>query len=733
MNATGITEQVYTNGINHLMDEKKRLDLILSIHAKIKQLQQTNDPAEQLRGLIISDVEINQIINHDPMNMDQNDELSSLYKELKVMNERIQITLQNSIEKGIFLPIPYLLYQFKLSSLEEKYLLFALAPELDKKYEKLFAYIQNDVNLSRPTIDLLLKLTCSSEEEKANALSSFHNEGPFYHFFIDYSHFDLSEHSLMSQQIKLDQRIISFIFQSTTMDKRLHPCTNIFSTANDLSTLLVGELEQEKLIRFIEHSSHPAFNKKQGVIFYIHGHQGAGKTFLCKQIAKYFDQPILIIDFKKAILEEHFPLIITHFLREAILSKAMIVLENIEVLFDQNEANQKKIYQLLYALTFFSDFIFITTRNQITGLHTIFQDFLLLELSLQIPTLEEREILWQNFSSCFLFEEPINCSILASKFRFTPGQIESALYTSEKLTEWNTYGKKMITKETLYRSCYLQVQHTLKKKATRIEPRYTWDDLILPDEEKMLLRHACNQITYRNVVFGNWRLDKKLSYGKGLSILLSGPPGTGKTMSAEVIAKDLNLEIYRVDLSQIVNKYIGETEKNLKELFEQAQMSNAILFFDESDALFNKRSEVKDSKDKYANLEVSFLLQKIEEYDGITILATNYLKNIDEAFLRRISYVIKYPFPDEEHREKIWRTLIPAEAPTDDIDYTFLANKINLAGGNIKNIIVSAAFLAAETNEPISMKHIIYASKHEMQKSGKILLREDLGEYYDVL
>ena len=203
----------------------------------------------------------------------------------------------------------------------------------------------------------------------------------------------------------------------------------------------------------------------------------------------------------------------------------------------------------------------------------------------------------------------------------------------------------------------------MENKATHIKPKRLWDEVILPPEQKELLRNACNQVKFRHVVYGEWGFEKKLSYGKGVSILFAGPPGTGKTMSAEVVAKELMLEIYKIDLSQVISKYIGETEKNLHEIFHEAQFSNAILFFDEADALFGKRSEVKDSHDKYANIETAYLLQKIEEYAGITILATNFSQNIDDAFMRRLNYVIKFPFPDAEYREKIWRSMFPAEAP----------------------------------------------------------------------
>lgn len=256
------------------------------------------------------------------------------------------------------------------------------------------------------------------------------------------------------------------------------------------------------------------------------------------------------------------------------------------------------------------------------------------------------------------------------------------------------------------------------------------EDLVLPGAQTRKLRHACNHIQYKHTVYGTWGFDRKLSYGTGVSLLFSGPPGTGKTMAAEIVAKELDMEIYKIDLSQIISKYIGETEKNLREIFDEAASSYAILFFDEADALFGKRSEVKDSHDKNANTEVAFLLQKMEEYRGISILATNYLQNMDEAFLRRINYVIRFSFPDEEQREAIWRGIFPHETPLDQgLDYGFLARKLPMSGGSIKNIALTAAFLASGSAETVEMKHIFKAYQYELDKTNRTISKDELAEY----
>jgi SpoVK/Ycf46/Vps4 family AAA+-type ATPase len=215
--------------------------------------------------------------------------------------------------------------------------------------------------------------------------------------------------------------------------------------------------------------------------------------------------------------------------------------------------------------------------------------------------------------------------------------------------------------------------------------------------------------------------------------LFVGDPGTGKTMAAEIIAAELGLDLYKIDLSGLVSKYIGETEKNLARVFDEAGDSNAILFFDEADAIFGKRTEVRDSHDRYANIEVSYLLQKMEEHDGIVVLASNLRANLDDAFLRRLKAIIDFPFPEEEDRLAIYRRMLAGtSAPlAEDVDLPFMARQFRIAGGNIKNIIILAAFLAAESGSPIAMRHLIHATRREYQKLGRLLTESDFADWYE--
>jgi ATPase family associated with various cellular activities (AAA)/Winged helix domain, variant len=255
----------------------------------------------------------------------------------------------------------------------------------------------------------------------------------------------------------------------------------------------------------------------------------------------------------------------------------------------------------------------------------------------------------------------------------------------------------------------------LESLADRIEPVASWDDLVLPAGELGALREIAMQLRHRDRVYEGWGFAAKSARGLGIGALFEGPSGTGKTMAAEVLAGELGLDLYRIDLSQVVSKWIGETEKNLRRVFEAAESAEAILLFDEADALFGKRSQVKDSRDRYANIEVSYLLQRMEQYRGLAILTSNARDALDRAFLRRLRFIVKFPFPAVAQREQIWRRVFPDAMPADRIEPALLA-QLNMAGGGIRNIAMAAAFLAADADEPVGMTHLRRAATREYAK-----------------
>jgi SpoVK/Ycf46/Vps4 family AAA+-type ATPase len=281
----------------------------------------------------------------------------------------------------------------------------------------------------------------------------------------------------------------------------------------------------------------------------------------------------------------------------------------------------------------------------------------------------------------------------------------------------------------LFEAARDQADTGLDGLAAKIEPVHDWDQIVLPDETVGQLREMCQQVVQRRRVLDDWGFGRRLSLGKGVSALFAGPSGTGKTTAADIIARELGLDLYKIDLSGVVSKYIGETEKNLKRIFAEAENANCILLFDEADALFGKRSEVRDSHDRYANIEIAYLLQQMDRYEGIAILATNLRQNMDDAFVRRLNFVVEFPFPDETHRAEIWRILFPDEARREpDIDFDLLGREFRVTGGSIKNIVLGAAFLAAGEGAPIGMRQLLRAARREYSKLGKVPLATDLHQ-----
>jgi SpoVK/Ycf46/Vps4 family AAA+-type ATPase len=356
-----------------------------------------------------------------------------------------------------------------------------------------------------------------------------------------------------------------------------------------------------------------------------------------------------------------------------------------------------------------------------------------MRLTLSTPDYATRAELWKRQTGDISMSDDgfsvQDLESLANKFSFTAGQIHDSIIAARGLAAWRSIDE-LPTLDEFYAAARAQSTPILNTMARKINPRFGWNDIVLIPDSLDILHEISNTIKNRHIVLGQWGFQRKLATGLGLNVLFAGESGTGKTMAADILAGELGLDLYKIDLSGIVSKYIGETEKNLDRIFTEAKTSNAILFFDEADAVFGKRSEVRDSHDRYANIEISYLLQKMEEYDGVVILATNLRSNIDEAFVRRMHSVVDFPMPEAEYRLRIWQVHFPSDAPRGELDLEFLAERFKIAGGNIRNIVLGAAFLAAEDEQPIKMKHLARAARRELQKMGRLVREQDFGKYY---
>jgi hypothetical protein len=333
-----------------------------------------------------------------------------------------------------------------------------------------------------------------------------------------------------------------------------------------------------------------------------------------------------------------------------------------------------------------------------------------------------RESVWREALAQFPFDLNGTASALAEQFHLDAAVIRDiARDVSMRVGTDDPYRMPILIRDL----CRERTRPRLDRLAQRIDPAAGWDDLVLPAPQRGILRDIAMHVRHRQRVYGDWGFSARGLRGLGISALFSGPSGTGKTMAAEVLASELDLDLYRIDLSRVVSKYIGETEKNLAGLFDAAEGNGVILLFDEADALFGKRSEVRDSHDRYANIEVSYLLQRMETYSGLAILTTNLKSALDQAFLRRIRFVMQFPFPDAPARAEIWRRVFPSETPLSRVDVEKLS-RLGLAGGNIRNIALNAAFLAVEAEEPVGMHHLLHATRSEATKLERPLADSEI-------
>ncbi|HEX4381433.1 MAG TPA: ATP-binding protein, partial [Myxococcales bacterium] len=359
----------------------------------------------------------------------------------------------------------------------------------------------------------------------------------------------------------------------------------------------------------------------------------------------------------------------------------------------------------------------ITSREPVHAGHRA-----VVRLEVEPPTVAEQEQLWRAALGPLAAQANGAVERVVTQFRLSAPAIRAASLAAARAGAADLPG-------ALWAACSAQAQPKLEQLAQRLEPSATgWDDLVLPEQERGFLRDLVAQVRQRRKVYEEWGFATKSRNGLGVSALFAGPSGTGKTMAAEILARVLELQLYRIDLSQVVSKFIGETEKNLRRVFDAADEGGAILLFDEADALFGKRSEVKDSHDRFANIEVGYLLQRMETYRGLAILTTNMRDGLDAAFLRRIRFVVQFPFPAAAHRAEIWRRIFPAATPTAGLDVQKLS-RLHVAGGSIRNIALNAAFLAAEAGEPVRMAHLLRAAQSEVAKQDRTLGEAEMREW----
>ncbi|MDR0857835.1 MAG: AAA family ATPase, partial [Oscillospiraceae bacterium] len=630
--------------------------------------------------------------------------------EVQLMSDAIELRLRQTTAE---IPLSRLFESIGLDEFERNCVLLAYASEDSTKYGKLFAYLQDDIALKRPTRELAIALFMPEINPDGSPATAEEYALRFDAGTLFASLFDMRE--FKNGVLTLKPSAAGFITSGKTV---LPKGYELFDGAAEFITA-------EKIdASALETLSSAAKTAERGSFIQICGGVGRGKRFLLRSWAKKNGAKCLFADVSAA---EDFDLRESAML--ARLCGAYLALHSFEA---EKEISLGEDYRvedvlLLNDLSALEaakpvTFLLASKPQKIAGAETA------AVIALAPLTASERLTMFSDFAGDAV--TPDNLGILAQTYRFEPGQIKSAV---RQILSAGKLGGSLGLRE-LNEICSAQVTTNLDKLATKLSPKHSWSDIVLPKAQLDILKHACLHISKRHKVYTEWGFEQNLSYGTGLSILMYGAPGTGKTMCAEILASELKLDVFRINISRIVSKYIGETEKNLAEIFSEAKKTGGILFFDECEALFGKRSDVKDSHDRNANIEVAYLLQQIEEHDGITLMSTNIKQNIDPAFMRRITYAVRFPFPEAPARKAIYLKLLPKELPlAKAIDWDYLAEKFPLSGGYIKNIVLSAAFGAANDDKPLSMKHLLIAALRELKKNDIVIVRENYREYADLL
>jgi len=716
-----------------------RLDLLIRREVLRFRLSSGRGSEDELRGMYISDEEVDALLDGQIQPYDLIDppalpaETAQAYERaLQAALDQIAALEARARSEGVELRLSRLVELFGLSDLQREVLVICLGPEIDLKYERLYGYLHDDMTKKRPTLDLVMRLLCARFEERLSVRQLLEPGSPLVEWGLVSLHDDpgVRRPALPARYLKLDERIAAYLLGSDPIDERLQALADpLAARANED---IPAEVSQ-RLRGWI--AAWPSTWQDRAPVVLIHGKYGSGKHAAARRLAEGLSMPCLMFS-AAGILNGGLPAgqAVRLAEREALLRQGLVCWSQVDDLLHADASGElaREHDAFIQALASGrAPAVLIGAKSWEPGRQMSSRPFL--RLAIPESSYTERKAAWAGRlnGSSQLSEAEI--SALAGRFRLTPGQISDAVSRAFTLMWAREPGGAVLQTSDIDAASRGQSQNRLGALARKLNPRYQWEDIVLPRPQLYTLRMMCATIRQRPTVYGDWGFDRKLSLGKGLIALFSGPSGTGKTMSAEIIANELGLDLFKINLSAVVSKYIGETEKNLEHIFGEAQDSDAILFFDEADALFGKRSEVKDAHDRYANIETAYLLQRTEEYNGLVILASNIKKNMDEAFVRRLHFIVDFPFPEEPERLEIWRRTFPPQAPrAEDIDLPFLARKLKISGGNIRNIILAAAFIAAEEQSPINMRHLVRGASYEYQKMGKMIVEGDFERYFEL-
>ena len=594
-----------------------------------------------------------------------------------------------------------------LSPFEEQLLLLAAAPSLDGAFARAYAELNDDARRPYATLHLALAHFVDGVSDRLRAADTLMPSRTLRELrLIDVA--DDDSEPVLTRRLGVDERVSDYLRGFGRADTRVLPlleevvpsiaCDATGQVADQIAQIIASEKERwptVNLVGTVETGARDAAERACASL---------GLRLVALDIARLAMSPVAERTELLALLG-----------REALLGGfAMIV--------DTERSRDSALANLVdEVIERVAATVFVVSRDRWPGDGEAHRATHVVEV--RKPTRPEQRGLWR--AALVPYQHSVNGEIdaIVQQFDFGPTSIAAAVARASRRSGGS------IDATDLWRSCREESGVALDDLARRITPCYGWDDIVVADDVRTQLREVASQVQMRAHVYDVWGFGAQLGRGRGITALFSGPSGTGKTMAAEILAAHLELDLYRIDLAGVVSKYIGETEKNLRRVFDSAERSGVILFFDEADALFGTRTEVRDSHDRYANVEINYLLQRMEDYAGLAILATNRRVALDPAFLRRLRFVINFPLPSADERRSIWERVFPPQAEVDGIEYGLLS-RLELTGGNIRSIAVNAAFLAAAEHTALGMPQLARAAAREYAKLSKPISPTEFGQYY---
>jgi len=652
-----------------------------------------------------------------------------LQAELASLDAGISQLRSEAKKAKMAFPLDQVVASYDLDRVESQILELALIPQVDLSFRQRIARYNNNILYDFVDVDIALGLMFSSRVERLQARRYFGSDAPLInHKLLQFKPpKDAKGTGLLAQELRPPERLADYILCRRSLESSLRSVAELVDPKIGLNTVALPEEVRVEVETFIRHfaerhggelSAGP-FAAGGGLTIALVGDSGTGKTMLSHAIASELGRPLIAVDSGRlaAMGDKADPIIDTLF-TEASVMGAVLLLDRCEPLLAKGNA---RLPAVLGELDRFGGLaILVTTKpDELDGgveRHVAWQQ------KMEMPDPDLRTMIWyQNVPRSVPHHEDVDVEDLGTRYELTGAQIRSACALAEKRAQASPEPDAKLTLEDLKNASMAQLRADMEEYSVRSKVTLTLDDLVMPEKEKVLIREVLQACQNRVFVMSKWGFGRRLVTGKGICVLFKGEPGTGKTLCAEILARELGMRLYQISIPKIVSKYIGETEKNIAKIFSTARANHSMLLFDEADALFTKRVAVDSAVDRFSNMEVNLLLQEIERFEGITILTTNLDKNIDDAFSRRINFKIDFPFPKPEHRALIWKGLFPKECPVaEEIDFDWLGESYELSGGFIKNAVVRAAYRAAASGKPISNDDIEFAAEQECKSAGKL-------------